>query len=90
MTPRPLGDFAGRLGDCLRSAAPAGSDGTVALLSEGPDSVAYSEHQMLSEELGIESSPRATFRPPAGGCTRASDPAAPRSTSSTGASTTSG
>jgi carboxylate-amine ligase len=37
----------------LRAASPPESDGTVALLSEGPDSVAWSEHQLLSEQLGI-------------------------------------
>ena len=52
-TPQPLDGFAGLLGGCLRSAAPAGSDGTVALLSEGPESDAYSEHQMLSDDLEI-------------------------------------
>jgi uncharacterized circularly permuted ATP-grasp superfamily protein len=51
LTPRPLEGFASSFGDCLR--AGAGDDGTVALLSEGRDSVAWSEHQLLARELGI-------------------------------------
>jgi uncharacterized circularly permuted ATP-grasp superfamily protein len=53
LAPRPLEGFTARFGECLRAAAIAGSEGNVALLSEGPDSGAFSEHRMLSAELGI-------------------------------------
>ena len=53
LAPRPLDGFAERFGDCLRAAAPEGSDGTAALLSEGADSAAFSEHRMLAEKLGL-------------------------------------
>ena len=52
LAPRPLDGFAESFADCLRAAAPDDSEGTVALLSEGPHSVAFSEHEMLSEPLG--------------------------------------
>jgi uncharacterized circularly permuted ATP-grasp superfamily protein len=53
LTPRPLDGFVPAFGECLRAARPAGSDGRIALLSEGPGSGAFSEHKMLSEELAV-------------------------------------
>jgi uncharacterized circularly permuted ATP-grasp superfamily protein len=52
--PRGLDDYAGVLGAAIRAAAPdGGSDPTAALVSDGPESGAWYEHQRLGLELGM-------------------------------------
>ncbi|HEY5977237.1 MAG TPA: circularly permuted type 2 ATP-grasp protein [Solirubrobacterales bacterium] len=48
---RPLGSFATTLGEAIRSAAPSG-DAAIAILSDGPRSGAWFEHQALGAALG--------------------------------------
>jgi uncharacterized circularly permuted ATP-grasp superfamily protein len=51
---RPDG-YVGRLGEAIRAAAPAGrSEPVAAILSDGPESGAYYEHERLARELSLE------------------------------------
>jgi uncharacterized circularly permuted ATP-grasp superfamily protein len=52
VAPRPIDGFTRSLGDCLRAAVGSvDGQGIVALLSEGPESVAWSEHSRLAAEM---------------------------------------
>jgi uncharacterized circularly permuted ATP-grasp superfamily protein len=47
-------DYVGRLGEAIRAAAPAGrSEPISAILSDGPESGAYYEHERLGRELSL-------------------------------------
>lgn len=50
--PRPLGGYLEQLGRAIRAAAPAGADEPLAIvLSDGPESDAWYEHEMVAGEL---------------------------------------
>jgi carboxylate-amine ligase len=52
--PLPQGEFAAELGGAIRDAAPDGrGDPAAAILSDGPASGAYYEHQRLGREIGL-------------------------------------
>src|SRR4051794_36245903 len=51
--PRPLDDIPAMLAATLAAAAPDGSDGRAALLTDGERNAAYYEHAWLAEALGI-------------------------------------
>ena len=69
LRPRPLGPVLGALERTLASAAPAGvEDPRVVLLTDGPSSVTFYEHEELSRVLGLPlatpGGPAARRRPP--------------------------
>jgi uncharacterized circularly permuted ATP-grasp superfamily protein len=53
--PLPLGDYVAALGEAIRAAAPEGrsAEASAAILSDGPESGAWYEHQRLARELEI-------------------------------------
>ncbi len=51
--PLPLDGYVAMLGEAIRAAAPAGSEASAAILSDGPESGAWYEHHRLGRELGI-------------------------------------
>lgn len=54
LRPRGQGDYLGRLGAALRAAAPEGRDDpVVAILSDGPVTGAWYEHERIGRELGL-------------------------------------
>src|SRR4051794_18589539 len=51
--PRPLDDLPSMLAATLAAAAPDGSEGRAAILTDGERNAAYYEHEWLAEALGI-------------------------------------
>src|SRR3954451_23498816 len=51
--PRPLDDLPAMLAATLAAAAPDGSEGRAAILTDGPHNAAFYEHEWLAEALGV-------------------------------------